>query len=160
MASKSQTKYMVTCALTVGVAIMMERHYHDKPGCERIRGLIAALNIKGNDALLSAHGELSRQEIDMIRKKVTMMQEAGLDDSKSFQTHIAGLIGIVTDRLIELPETSGKVQPLHNVLAVLENIHRYFEQRTRSERFDAQGFKMLRKFDELFNPATGDVRSF
>ena len=151
---------MVTCALTVGVAIMMEKHYHGKPGCERIRGLIAALNIKGHEALTKAHGDLARKDISSIGDKITAMQEAGLDNATSFQTHLAGLIGIVTDRLIELPESSNKVQPLHDVLAVLENIHRYFEQRTRSERFDAQGFKMLGKFDELFNPATGDVRSF
>ena len=158
MASKSQTKYMVTCALVIGVAITMERFYQGKPGCEKIRGLIAAMNIKGNEALLCAHGELKLKEIKNITRKISEMKEYGLDDVKSYQTHISGLIGIVTDRLVELPESSNKVQPLHDVLAVLENIHRYFEQRTRSERFDAAGFEMLGKFDELFNPATCDVR--
>lgn len=149
---------MVSCALAVGVSIMMERHYHDKPGCERIRGMIAALNIKANEALLKAHGDLTRKDINEIGDKITVMQEAGLDDAGSFQAHIAGMIGIITDRLIELPETSNKVKPLQEVMAILEHIHRYFEQRTRSEKFDAVGFEMLGKFDELFNPATGDIR--
>ena len=159
MASKSQTKYMATCALVVGVSVMMGRHYQGKPRCERIRSMLATMDIKGREALNFAHGDLDRDEISAIGDKIKTM-ERSIGDVKSFQIHLAGLIGIVGDRLSELPETSDKIKPLNEVLAVLENIHRYFEQRTRSEKFDAVGFEMLGKFDELFNPATGGVKSF
>lgn len=119
MASKAQTKYMTTCALVVGVSSMMKDYYQSKAGCEYIKDIIASMLEMGNKALALAHGGVSAKELAKIGGNVEALEKAGLKETRSFQTHLSILIGLIVDRITELPSTSNKVQPLQDILSSL-----------------------------------------
>lgn len=150
MASKSQEKYMVACAFAIGVAEQMEKHYRDQTGKDKVKKLINEMAWHGNKALLSAHGWITHKQLKDIESKVERMVKEGLEHAPSYQVYLAMVIGVISDRLAELPEDSTKVPYLKDLLESAEKLHRYFETRTRNENFDKKGFEILSVFDREF----------
>lgn len=151
MVSKSQEKFMVSIALVVGACQNMQQHYDKKYGCNKIKTMITDLKIQSDKALSMAHGTFNQKQFDSVEKKIEAMCTDGLENADSYQVYISMLIGIISDLMVEIPDTSAKYVPLNNILLSLENIYSYFEQRTRKEAFDIEGLRLMESFNHNFN---------
>lgn len=149
MASKSQTSYMVAMALVIGGCKTISENYTGPT----ITPIIANLKESAQRGLDFAHGDLDQKQINAIGKKLTEMQKDGLDGADSVQVYLSMMIGILSDLIAEIPKTSSKQKPLADVLSRAESAWRYFSSRTRNERFDADGFKLVDSFETNFKEA-------
>ena len=146
MASESQKTYMTAMALVIGGCKTISENYTGPT----ITPIIASLKSSAQHGLDYAHGDLSKKEITEVAGRIGKMQIDGLDGADSVQVYLAMMIGILSDLIVEIPKTSKKQKPLADILSRAESAWRYFSSRTRNERFDADGLKLVDSFHENF----------
>ena len=148
MASNSTRRYVATISLVRGLAeMMLER----SPG-PRLKALLTLLDADATVVLREIGSVLSRKDVEELHGKILSLVERGLEQAGSYQVYLAGTIGVVGDRLSEIPSHSPKHGYLEILLVRLERVYRYYESRNRErgEIFDRDGFNMVTAFEEVF----------
>ena len=147
MASKSQKEYMMTCALVIGCMITMGDNYAPDQYPE-LSDKIKSLKAMAQKAFDLASGSLDEKEIKQLVNGVGEMQKVGLEGADSCQTLLSMLIGIVSEKLTEIPGYSPKVKALEDMLLQLEAMYAMTEE---SDVYDKQGLVLLNRFGEVFS---------
>jgi len=151
--SRANTRYIATVAFSVGIAMIMNKHYRELEGRKNIKNKISKL-YHVSDEIIGNHPEkISAKEGKKIEDAVVKMNEHGLENASSYQTYIAFLIALISERITELQRKKGskkKTDNLEKILKLLEPMYVYFEQRTRNKGFDEDATKLLNNFNLIF----------
>lgn len=140
-------------ALSIAACQTMETHYQGITGCNWIREAVKDLLGASHKALMLADGDLYPEEVEKLRSGMEIMAKHGINGTRSFRVEITMLIGVVSDRLSELPKSSSKHSALADILSKLESIYEYFAGKNLRVDFDEEGTRLLKCFDEIFNRA-------
>ena len=149
-ASESQAKYMIRLAFVSALYLSLRQQYKDAEGREKIKEIVNRDYEYTQSLFRNAKGQFDRYELAQIQKKIDIIFSKGYDEVDSAQTYIASMIGLVSEMLTEIPETSKKFKPLEELLKRLESLYSYFASRTRQDRFDKQGLELMEEINQQF----------
>lgn len=155
MASKSDRKFLTTLSFSrqIGEAIFKSYDGEIKGDLIRKRAL-ELLNI--SDKYLSKFAPVAKmtdKNLAEISRVVSGMMKNGLGETKSFQTYLSMLIGMLSEReteLIQCKGSQGKINAMAELQRISDNCYRYFASRTRNDEFDVLGCDLLNVFNLEF----------
>lgn len=151
--SKSNTKYVATVAFAQGISQVMASHYKKLTGRDKFKKMIIDLYVICDDIITNHPEKISKKEAKRVEKAVSVMNQYGLEDAKSYKTYISFLIALVSERMTELKKSkrSTKTAKLEQINDRLISMYDYFDLRVKNEEYDQDAMKLLNNFNILFN---------
>lgn len=155
MASKADRKFLTTISFSMQVGHAIYKSYELEPKCNLIKKRSKDLHDL-SETCLSLYGptvNMTDKNLAEITRVVDKMMTNGLEETKSFQTYLSMLIGMLSEREGELVMHNGsqaKIYYMRDLQEVADKCWLYFSSRTRKDEFDELGFKLLETFNKEF----------
>lgn len=155
MASKAQRKFLTTLSFSTQIGVAIFKSYEGEVKGELIRKRSLELQILSDKYLsrFAPGSNMTDKNLAEVARVVEGMMKNGLEETKSFQTYLSMLIGMLSERESELASFGGgqdKINAMIELQKSAENCYRYFASRTRNESFDVLGCELLNVFNREF----------
>jgi hypothetical protein len=154
MASKSERKFVTTLCFSMEIARCIKKQYEGEPGKAWIKGKVEELKNLSGKYLQKYNGNIGHKDIALIKQHMEDMSENGLEQADSYQTYLAFQMGLLSDREAELAAHNGskeKIGVLQDLQKRVDQIWVYFASRTRNEKLDVDGMKLMDQFNRVFS---------
>ena len=155
MASKSERKFLTTLSFSLQIGHAMFKSYEKETKCNLIKKRSLELHDLSQTylSMFAPEAKMTDRNLADITRVVDRMMTDGLENTKSFQTYLSMLIGMLSERENELVMHNGsqaKIDSMRSLQELADKCWVYFSSRTRKDEFDELGLKLLNVFNDEF----------
>jgi len=152
MASKSERKFLTTLSFAMQVGHAMYKSYENEDKCNLIKKRSMDLCQRSEFwlSMFAPEARMTDRNLAEIARVVDKMMTNGLEETKSFQTYLSMLIGMLSERENELVMHKGsqaKIDSMRSLQELADKCWVYFSSRTRKDEFDELGLHLLDVFN-------------